>query len=113
MTLLDEDSIIAKRILDGIKPDGQRTRIFVSFGRPYEVSGGFRCPVRITGLDYDYTPPDIAGWDAIQALLLAISTAASLLDDFVVRGGKVFYPDTETPYEFSDLRLDFRAPKQT
>jgi hypothetical protein len=109
MTPLDESQIIATRTLDGIKPDGQRTRLVVSFARPYEVSGGFRCPVRVAGLDYDYTPPDIAGWDAIQALLLAISMAASLLDDFVVRGGRVFYPDTDTPYDFSDLNVTFRA----
>lgn len=61
------------------------------------------------GLDYDYTPPDMGGWDAVHALLSAISVAASLLDDFVLRGGRVFYPDTETPYDFEDLKVDFRA----
>jgi len=113
MTPLDESSIIATRTLDGIKPNGERTRIVISYARPYEVTGGFRCPVRVAGLDYDYTPPDMTGWDAVHALVSAITLSASLLDDFVVRGGQVFYPDTETPYEFSDLAVDFRAPKQT
>jgi hypothetical protein len=113
MTPLDESKTIATRVLDGITPSGARTRIILSLGIPYMSGNSFRCPVRVSGLDYDYTPPDIGGWDAVQALLLAISCAAGLLDDFVVRGGRVFYPDTDTPYDFSDLIVTFRAAEQT
>src|SRR5947209_20546293 len=88
---LDENKIIATRTLDGITPSGERTRIVVSLAQPYPWLNSYRCPVRIAGLDYDYTPPDIAGSDAVQALLLAISMAFGLVDDFVQRGGRVFY----------------------
>jgi hypothetical protein len=113
MPPLDDSKIVATRILDGRLPAGGPTRIVVIIGVPYSQDRGYRCPLRVTGLDYDYTPPDMAGWDAVHALISAISLSASLLDDFVVRGGQIFYPETETPYEFSDLTLDFRAPKQT
>jgi hypothetical protein len=59
MTPLDENNVIATRTLDGITPSGERTRIVVSLGMPYPHGNSFRCPVRVAGLDYDYTPPDI------------------------------------------------------
>jgi hypothetical protein len=113
MTPLDESKIVATRTLDGVTPSGERTRVVITIGTPYAQGNGFRCPVRIEGLDYDYTPPDMAGWDAVHALVAAITIAASLTDDFVVRGGRVFWPGTETPYDFADFTIDFRAPKQT
>ena len=112
MTPLEEAKIVATRTLDAVTPAGERTRIVVTLGIPYAHEGGFRCPVRVAGLGYDYTPPDMAGWDAFHALVSAIGISASLIDDFVVRGGRVFYPGTDTPYEFADLEFSFRAPEQ-
>ena len=113
MAPLDESKVIATRTLDGVTPSGDRTRIVVSLGIPYVWRNSFRCPVRVTGLDYDYTPPDIGGWDAIQALLLAIRCAAGLLEDFVTRGGRIFYPDTDTPYDLSDFTISLFGTAQT
>ena len=113
MTPLDGNNVIATRTLDAITPSGERTRIVVSLAMPYPHGNSFRCPVRVAGLDYDYTPPDIGGSDAIQALLLAMSLAFGLVDDFVRRGGRVFYVDTETPYDFSDLKVTYRPHEKT
>ena len=113
MTPFDESKIIATRTLDAIAPSGERTRIVVSLALPYTHGNCFRCPVRIAGLDYDYTPPDITGSDAVQALLLAISLAFGLVDDFVVRGGRVFYVDTDVPYDFSDLKVTYQPHQKT
>lgn len=109
MTPLEDTKIIATRTLDACTPDGERTRIVATFGIPYAEEDRFRCPFSVVGLGYDYTPPDMTGWDATAALVSAIGLSASLIDDFVVRGGRVFYPGTETPYDFADLAFSFRA----
>ena len=112
MTPLDAAKIVATRTLDARTPAGESTRIVITLGAPYQHDNGFRCSVRVAGLDYDYTPPDMAGWDAVAALVSGIGISASLIDDFVVRGGRVFYPGTETPYDFADLEFNFRAPEE-
>ncbi|PTX95175.1 hypothetical protein DB345_12860 [Spartobacteria bacterium LR76] len=49
-------------------------------------------------MDYFHAFPDIGGWDALQSIELAISFANSMLLDYTVRGGRLYYPDTEEAY---------------
>jgi len=88
------------RILDGIHPGAAQTTVKIFLGQPYQISDStcHRCPVRIEGLDYFHEFPDISGWDALQSIELAISFAESMLNDYITRGGRLFYPDTNAPY---------------
>jgi hypothetical protein len=94
---------ILERHLDCIKPDGCSGRIHVALFPPYFDGQSYRCRITISGLDYEYTPPHISGWDGFQTCLFAISLVRGLLDDFTSRGGKLFYPDSNIAFD----NLDF------
>ncbi len=86
-----------ERSLDLISPDGHRVTFTVSFGPPYPSGQSYRCPVKFTG--WGTSPPDIAGSDSLQALLLAVALVYSILSDFASHGGRVMYPGTDSEYD--------------
>ena len=76
-----------ERTVDLIPPSGERVTLTVTFGPPYASGEGFRCPVKFSG--WTNSPPDISGFDSLQALLLAVGLVHGILSTFVASGGRV------------------------
>ena len=49
-----------------------------------------------------HRPMDVGGYDALQALCLAISLANFHLREFVVHGGRLTYPDSDDEFILDD-----------
>lgn len=78
--------------------------VSIKIGTPYEVKDGngtdfARCPVLIKGLDKK--THDVAGDNTFQALTLAIAHVRNMLQYFVEDGGKIYYKDGITEFDFS------------
>jgi Domain of unknown function (DUF6968) len=104
---MDASEVIAERKLLFIAPDGSEIVSAVQFCRPYfDDSRGFLCDMEIPGIEKRRWG---AGVDGVQAILLAMSLAAALLDARVEKGWKLMWPDTrdETSAKeiFGGLRL--------
>jgi len=97
------ESPIASRRLKAIWHDGSTHEVTIEIGRPYPSGNSFRCPVSVTGLQQDYSPPDLSGFDEIQAVTLSLKFVRFLLDWHLEAGGQLFYPDSDTPYIPDDL----------
>jgi len=83
---------VAKALIVGIRPTGERIEIQFSVGQPYrEVSGNWRTPVTLTPLYKQLAGG--AGEDAMQSLCLALSLGIDLLDKFEDDGGQLFHDD--------------------
>jgi hypothetical protein len=83
--------------------DGSTHDVTIEIGRPYPSGNSFRCRVSVSGLQQDYSPPDLAGFDEIQAVTLSLGFARFLLEWHLDEGGSLFYPDTDDPYTPDDL----------
>ena len=71
--------VVAKRRYDLHTPAGQRQRhVNIEFARPIKEHSHYRCFYRIEGLDGQLVRY-AAGIDAVQALLLAMTGAASYI----------------------------------
>ena len=97
---------IASRRLKAIWNDGSTHAVTIEIGRPYPSGNSFRCSVSVTGLQQDYSPPDLAGFDEVQAVTLSLQFVRFLLDWHLEAGGQLFYPDDDTPYTPDDLPQD-------
>lgn len=98
------DDMIAGTTLIGIWPNGQESRIEVTFGKPYFDENAWICWTGITGLDTK--PCKTYGVDSLQALLLAMCLAESQLSTFVAIGGQLLHPDGREP-----ILVEFIFPK--
>ena len=94
---------IAIRKLRATWSDGSSHDVTIEIGRPYPSGNSFRCPVRVSGLQQDYSPPDLSGFDEIQAVTLSLEFVRFLLEWHLDEGGSLFYPDTDDPYTPDDL----------
>jgi hypothetical protein len=94
---MTNSSPIAARTYDLLKPDGERVRFTASFGPIYQSGRDYRCPVRFSG--WGNSPPDIWGQDSLQAFLLAVNLVHSILHEFIERGGRVLYSDTDVDWD--------------
>ena len=94
---------IAVRRLKGTWPDGSAHDVVIEIGKPYPNGSSFRCPLRVTGLYPDYSPPDMGGFDEIQALTETLKMVRFLFEQHFEQGGQLFYPDDATPYTPNDL----------
>lgn len=94
---------IAIRKLRATWRDGSSHDVTIEIGWPYPIGNSFRCRVSVTGLQQDYSPPDLAGFDEIQALTLSLEFVRFLLEWHLDEGGSLFYPDTDDPYTPEDL----------
>ena len=66
--------VVVSRTLEAVHPDGSRTEVQISIGRPFPdplPGGDWCCTFRITGLGDD-TVRAAFGVDSMQALLLAL-----------------------------------------
>jgi hypothetical protein len=96
----------ASRQLKAIWSDGSTHAVTIEIGKPYPSGNSFRCPVSVTGLQQDYSPPDLSGFDEVQAVTLSLQFVRFLLDWHLEAGGQLFYPDDDTPYTPDDLPQD-------
>ena len=99
------DFPITTKRLKATWSDGSAHDVLIEIGRPYPEGNSFRCQVRASGLQQDYSPPDLAGADEMQALTLSLSFVRFLLEWHLEAGGRLFYPapDDHMPYTPHDL----------
>jgi hypothetical protein len=103
------ESPIAVRQLKAKWKDGSTHYVTIELGKPFAVGNSFRCPLQISGLQPDYSPPDVSGYDAVQALTLTLTFVRFLLEEHVVLGGQLFYDDG-SPYVPNDLPKEEDGP---
>jgi hypothetical protein len=89
---MDAADVIAERQLIFVKPDGSEIASSVQFGRPYVSDKyGVCCDLEIPGVAKRRFS---AGIDGVQAILTAMSLAATILDVRVSEGWRLLWPDT-------------------
>lgn len=92
---------LASRTVLAVKANGERFTITLAIGFPYEVtSEEWACPVALHGLHGQIG--DIRGIDAWQVIRLAYGFIAQMLGYFIEEGGRLYWPETEEPIEFSE-----------
>jgi hypothetical protein len=91
----------AERRLDLLKPSGERVAFRVEFGPIRGEGQDFHCRVRFYG--WGDSPPDIWGYDSLQALGLAVTLVRSILCDFVQRGGRVLWPGADADFDLDEF----------
>ncbi len=94
---------IAVRRLKATWPDGSTHDVVIEIHRPSPSGNSFRCPVRVDGLYPDYSPPDMGGFDEIQALTSSLKMVRFLLEQHLEQGGHLLYPESNQPYTPDDL----------
>lgn len=87
--------VVAHTELDVLWPDGRRVTVTLRIGQPYQDPElrDWRCPVDLQGLSR--RPPDMAGEDSLQALLLALRFAHYELGGAIARGARLLYPGAD------------------
>jgi hypothetical protein len=89
---MDTTEIIAERSLLFISPDGTEISSSIQIGRPRsDAKHDFRCDFEIPNVEKRRFA---AGVDTLQALLLTISLAESILESKRARGWRMLWPDT-------------------
>lgn len=95
--ILTEQTIICRLELSGQRSDEERFTITIEIGAPYRSLEGsedeseeWACPVAIRPLIN--CVPDIRGFDAFQALCLAIALVRRTLNNFREQGGWLMDP---------------------
>lgn len=94
-------SPFAERSVDLRKTSGERVAFRVEFGPILPDERDFCCQVRFRG--WGESPPAIRGRDSLEALLLAVGLVHSMLDDFVRRRGRLFWPGTDNDYDLAQF----------
>jgi hypothetical protein len=97
--------VVAQTELDVLWPDGRRAAVVVAIGQPYREpnTDAWRCPLSLQGLSPEHS--DVAGNDALQALLLALRLAHYELAGAAASGARLLHPgaDPNDPDEIFDL----------
>jgi hypothetical protein len=89
---MDNAEVIAERRLIFVRPEGSEVASSIQFCRPYLSDKlGFCCDLEIPGVEKRRAT---AGVDGLQAILLAMSLAASILDAKVAKGWRLLWPDS-------------------
>ena len=100
-----DGSYIATLDLLAVHADGTRTPVALRVGAPEQLSvDEWQCAVRLDGL-HDHLRP-MHGADSVQALCLALRLAATLLRDFVARGGRLLAGEGRADADAADWPLD-------
>ena len=96
--------IIARRELIAVRKSGERFPITIELGKPILTSGpnqNWECHLCITPPLMN-RPINVGGYDALQALCLAISLAHFHLREFLESGGRLTYPDSGEDFALDD-----------
>ena len=88
---MKDKTLLAERTLFAIDKDLNEFEIHIAIGKPYipAESDFWACPVSVDGLHNNLH--DIYGVDSWQSLQLALKLVRVLLEDFVEKGGKMFF----------------------
>ncbi|HEX9626238.1 MAG TPA: hypothetical protein VGA00_04810 [Acidiferrobacterales bacterium] len=96
---------IAERDVICQRASGKYFPVTIRIGAPYRVEEGeWACPVSLTGLQEQLS--DVHGVDSLQALLLAIGLARKLLGYIIDDGGRILWPDSDSPVDLDTLFAD-------
>jgi hypothetical protein len=86
--------IMAERELIGESAARGRFPVRVRIGKPYPASNvDWACPVGVERMEWRF--PGMHGVDSLQALTLALYLARQSPEDFIEKGGKLFWADGE------------------
>jgi Domain of unknown function (DUF6968) len=89
---MDAAEVIAERHLVFVTPEGAEIASSIQFGRPYFTEKfGCCCDMEIPGIEKRRLS---GGVDGVQAIQIAMSLAATLLEVRVATGWKMLWPDT-------------------
>ena len=89
---MDASEVIAERRLIFVRPNGTEVASSIQFCRPYfKDDFGVLCDMEIPGIEKRRWS---GGVDGVQAILLAMSLAASILDAKAEKGWRFLWPDT-------------------
>ena len=97
MTNVSSSGVIAERSVDLLRSFGRR----VTFGPILSAGRDFRCRVRFYG--WGDSPPDICGYDSLDAFVHALTLVHSILHEFVQRGGRVLWPGSNNDYSMESF----------
>ncbi|MDM4767192.1 hypothetical protein [Pelomonas sp. SE-A7] len=85
-------TMFAERILQAIAPDDEEFEMKIRVGSPRPDGDDWSCLVSITRIFE--TPRELLGVDSWQAVQVSLQFVSTMLDDFVRRGGQLFWPGT-------------------
>lgn len=93
--------IVAKRDLLAQSPTDEKFSTAVEFGKPYETEKhGWCCDLKMEGIE---KPTYAAGMDSLQAMMLTMSLAESILISRVKNGWLFYWPDTNEIMEIHEM----------
>ena len=104
---MDNNKYIAERILEAIKPSGERIIITLAIGTPYkdEEYDSWACPVRAEGLHKNLAA--MHGIDSWQAVREAQKLILTILVHFVEDGGKLYIFGEDEEVTISEIHKYF------
>ena len=94
---------IARRELTGVTLSGERFAVVIEICKPRpkgDLNKNWRCSVSVT--PFLHRSFEIGGFDSLQALTLAISLAHQQLIDFIQRGGRLLYPESDDEFKLDE-----------
>ena len=100
--------IIARRELIAVSSSGKRFPVTIELGKPISTSGrneNWECHLSITP-PLMHRPMNVRGYDALQALCLAVSLAYFHLREFLGSGGRLTYRDSGEDFVLDDPFLE-------
>ncbi len=87
-----KEAIVERELLVS-NPEGDKFETKIQFSKPHKTERkGWLCDLVMDGID---KPRYAAGADSLQAILLTISLAESILINRSEQGWRFFYPDSE------------------
>ncbi len=94
--------IVAEREIFVIFPKGEKKKLNISLGKPYQTGANdWACPVLLEGMYKNLQ--DVHGIDSWQALTLAMSLIQQLLRGFLADGGKVYWEEGGEEISLKDI----------
>lgn len=104
---------IAERVVDARNASGVRSQFRFGIEAPRRIAdGSWECGLLIEGVG-DQTDHQVIGYDAWQALTLAIRFVGSLLTSFVESGGSLYWQGSNAPMAISDVVPHASKAKQS
>jgi hypothetical protein len=108
---MNDESLVAERILFAIDKNNSEVEIRIAVGKPYPIDNSWACAVKVDPLHKNLH--DIYGVDSWQSLQLASKLVKILLEDFVEKGGKLYFEkggNEETIDEIFENRPPLQQP---
>jgi hypothetical protein len=99
---MKEEDAIAQRVLVCEREGGDRVKVTLRIGKPYQVSDSdWACPVEAEGLFGRLS--DIHGIDSFQALVLAQRLLRTLMHGEIADGSTFWWADTHEELDVEEM----------